>query len=256
MAWEKTAWIDSWNWYKSTVTSVENAKTNKSTVTVTGQLHIAGSLSADNGVSINVPGNSKYLGTYVGAGDYYVSNTYDITHEANGTKTATISANCNYSWGVADASQTITFPTIDRNPITISNYTLKECKQRKLSINFTFNYAPSSTKYRYKKQGASSWETDWIDYDTYGGSYDSNTKSGYFTTPKLQANTNYEIEIRAVRSHNDVVTTKSGTFYVECSVFLKKNGSWVDGEVYIKKNGEWKKGTVYIKKSGVWKEAG
>ena len=256
MAWEKTAWIDSWNWYKSTVTSTENPKTNKSTVTVTGQLHVVGDVRADNGISINVPGNSRYLGTYVGAGDYYVSNTYDISHNSEGKLTATINADCNYSWGSADASQTITFPTIDRNPITISDYTLKECKQRKLSINFTLNYAPSSIKYRYKKSDSSSWETDWIDYDQYGGSYDSNTKKGYFITPQLQANTNYVVEIRVVRNYNDVVTTKSETFYVECSIFLKKDGSWIDGEVYIKNNGTWKKGTVYIKKSGVWKEAG
>lgn len=255
MAWENTAWIDSWNWYKSTVTSSENAKTNKSTVTVTGQLHIAGHLSADNGISISVPGNSKYLGTSVGAGDYYVSNTYDISHGSDGKLTATISASCNYR-GSADASQTITFPQIDRSGISISNYTLKECSQRKLSVNFKFDKDPSNTWYRYKKSGASSWETDWIVWDSYGGSYNSSTRAGYFITPKLKANTNYVIELKVQRGYNDVVTTKSGTFYVESSLFIKKNGSWVDGEIYIKKNGTWKKGVVFIKKSGAWKEGG
>ena len=144
---------------------------------------------------------------------------------------------------------------MDRNGITISNYTLRDCLSKKLYINFSFNYDPSNTWYRYRKSTNSNWETDWIEWNTYGGSYNASAKTGYFITPKLQANTSYVIEIKAKRDYNDVSTTKSGTFYVESSVFFKNGNNWVDGEVYIKKNGVWKKGIPYIKKNGVWKEA-
>ena len=251
---------DGWNYCDLSVSRSVDVEGNKSTFTATATLTVArgGQVSSSYGTTVWAhTGSGTNYGSPLYQGSYSYSFSWDMWHDANGyLGSFEVGGGCHGGWGSVMAVENVPAWQIDRSGITISNFTLRDCVNRKLYINFSFNYDPRNTWYRYRKASSSSWETNWIEWGTYGGEYNSGAKTGYFITPKLKANTNYVFEIQAQRNYNGVYTSKSATFYVESSVFLKKNGSWIDGEIYVKKNGAWKKGTVYIKKNGAWKEGG
>ena len=260
---------DGWNYIKVVMTETSaDAKTNKSNVNTKLYAVVPHSNRTPAYINCNfdwvyIPGKAYAHGWVNIPSSQYdqtvliAESNVEVSHGDDGKGSYGYTSGVNTSVaGNPSVYVGLDLTNLDRNGITISNYTLKECSQRKLSINFEFNYDPANTWYRYKKTGSSDWETDWIEWSTYGGEYNRDTKKGYFVTPQLKANTEYAIEIKTQRSYNDVVTTKSNNFFVESCVYIKKNGSWVDGEIYIKKNGAWKKGVAYIKKNGVWKEAG
>lgn len=257
-----TVSLDGYNSYTLSVSRTLNVKANKSTFTATGTLNVVrnGHVRSDYGTTVWAHDGSKLYNQYdLTQGSYSYTKTFDIAHDANGyLSQQTIGGGCYGGWGSVSTTVTEGEARIDRSGITISNYTLRDCVSKQLYINFAFNAVPKdeSVKYRYRKTSEADWETDWITWNQEGGSYDSNTKTGYFITPKLKAGTEYIIELKATRDYNDVTTSVSGNFLVESSIYIKKNDEWIDGEVYIKKNGSWKKGSVYIKKNGVWKEAG
>lgn len=261
---------DNWNYIKVVMTESVNVKANKSTINT--KLYAV--VPHSNGTPAYI--NTNFTRVYIPGQDFnygwvnipassqdqsllLAESNYDVAHNSQGKGSFSYTSGVVTSGGGSPSVYlSFNLTDIDRTGITISNYTLRDCISRQLYINFTFNAVPKadSIKYRYKKSTDAEWESDWITYDQYGGSYDSNTKTGYFVTPKLQANTNYEIEIKTTRNYNDVSTTKTGTFFVESSIYFKTNDTWVDGEVYIKVSDTWKKGIVYLKHDGTWEEAG
>lgn len=192
-----TFWID-WSSAKDTIN-------NRSTVTATAYVKSNGSWDSDTvnanftqELTINGNSTSKNIRVNIPKGGTVtlISHSVTVSHNENGSKSITISANCrlgtaSYSPGTGTASQSVSLDSIDRSAPAVS-FTTSNITTNSIDIKATTNVDCDVWWYRIRDG------ITWTQYST------SNTKSTSTTISGLSPATQYKLQVCARKTSNHV----------------------------------------------------
>lgn len=205
-----------------------SSSTSNTWGTTNTSVTVEGSTQSENGLTFTVAPSGSTL---------IFAKNFTVSHNANGTKSTTISVNVggNVVWG--NGSKSITLDTIPRYA-TITQFKATSVTNNSVTLAISADVG-----------------IDYVQYSLNNGSFinlpTNNTITG------LEDGTTYSIKIKVRRTDSQLWTTSSAisvTTLKNSLMKLKTNGVWKEAISYLKINGVWKEAKPYIKVNGIWKE--
>ena len=217
------------------------------------------SATIDGSKRVNYDGNVDTTDVGYGQPHTLASGSYTVTHNNDGTKTISCSAECSgggsYGPGNGSCSGNLTLTTIPRSA-TILSFSGTDI-DNDFSVGYT-KYVNDWTYY-LRLSLSDNTQLDRVEYNTSGDIYrlPENAKDIIYNS----VGNDDTVDIKAViETYNG--STKIGessaltnTCNINRNMWLNVSGVWKRGIPYVNVNGVWKKGIPYIKINGVWKKA-
>ena len=260
----RTGSTSSYITFKCTWSSTANTAANTSTVTVKITASKSSSSTADTygvfNASATVGGVTQNVGnqTFTLSPSQtlqLLSKTFTVPHNADGSKSVTISANVGGNVMYGNGSATVTLDKISVTPSSISTFTISAGYGNYVGLGDTINLSwskPSGTVTGYQLQ-YSRGNSGWKDWKTVTGT--STTDS--FTSTDINVNgagCAVKYRVRAMNGSNASAWKESNVLYIMGGMDLKVSNAWKTGSVWINVNGTWKRAKrVWMNVNGTWK---
>lgn len=253
--------IKSWQWNPGTgfkITYYIDAKYSSQSVannTSTVQTRLTCVVNSGSGGGNNYKFTCTYAPTVSGSGYYtfttrnssnpITSGSSTVTHNSDGTKSITISAQVKVT-GVGlghTLSATVSLPKINRDFTSTPSISSSDITAESVKINWSTSQACDLIKYKLNN---GSWVQAWT----------GNASSGNFTISGLNSNTSYTI-VGDFRRRDTGRTKNSNTITIKTKprpIRIYIDGAWKVAKPYVRVDGVWKEAKPYVRVDGVWKE--
>lgn len=236
----------SWTLYIVNGSSRFNASLNYKVI-------INGSTRADYSGNVNTTDVSYHEAHYL------TSGTYTVTHNNDGTKTVSCSAECSgggsYGPGNGSCSGNLKLTTIPR-AAAISSFSGNDI-DNDFSVGYT-KYVNNWTYY-LRLSLSDNTQLDRTEYNTSGAIYKLSESAKDIIYNSVGNNDTVNIKAVIETWNGGTKVGESSALTNTCNInrnmWLNVNGTWKRGIPYVNINGVWKKGIPYIKINGEWKKA-
>ena len=246
-----------------------NTAANNSTVKVTAQLLAAKGYNITSTktktISITCDGVKQSgtckVGVSSGQTKTLYTATFTVAHNADGTKTATISCRLDIDISISgihvsyvQGSGSAVLTAISRNPSAPTSFTATAGFGNYVGLGDTVTLRWSGatgnvTGYEIQySRGNSGWQA--LKPATGSSTTDSFTNTNVATTGAGKA---VKYRIRAMNGTLGSAWKESNTLYMTGGMDLKESNTWKAGSIWIKVNGSWLRAKrVWIKINGTW----
>ena len=262
----RTGSTSSYITFKCEWTSTPNSGANTSTVKVVITASKSSSSTADTygnyTANVKIDGNTQSVASTSfrlspGKTITLLTKTFTVAHNANGTKSITITGTVGGNVMTATGSATVALDTINTTPGAVSSFTISAGNGNYVGLGDTITLkwsAASGTVTGYEIQ-YSRGNSGWKAWKTVTGT--SLTDS--FTSTDININgagKAVKYRIRAMNGSLASAWKESNTLYISGGVDIKVGGSWKQGTVWINVKGTWKRAKrVYIKNNNSWNQS-
>lgn len=263
----RTGSTSSYITFKCEWTSTPNSGANTSTVKVVISASKSSSSTADTygnyTANAKVDGNTQSVASTSfrlspGKTITLLTKTFTVTHNANGTKSVTITGTVGGNVMTATGSATVTLDTINTSPGAVSSFTISAGNGNYVGLGDTVtlkwsaasgNVTGYELQYSYGNSGWQAWKT-------VTGTSTSVSFGGRTDINQTGAGKIIKYRIRALNGSLASAWKESNQLIMSGGVDIKVNGSWKQGTVWINVKGAWKRAKrVYFKNNNSWNQS-